>query len=195
MSSTRKHNNSAYPFLLTLLSAIAFWASFQLVLERIHLYENPNYKASCDLNPFFSCTSVMETAQAKLFGFPNPILGIIGFAITGTIGMMLLTRMRINKLFAYGLLLGTLFAFGLSIFFWYAVIFQIHHFCLYCMVVWACTIPIFILTISYLNEQGFLGSTSGALANFKKWNWPVIILLYLVIYGGIWLAYLKLSAV
>ncbi|MFT4186917.1 MAG: vitamin K epoxide reductase family protein [Micrococcaceae bacterium] len=195
MGNTKIKTSTPFPFLFTLLSIIAFAASMELVLDKLRILENPNFKPSCDLNPFFSCSSVMQTPQANLFGFPNPILGIIGFAITLTIGMMLISRVGLNKLFAYGLLIGLAFAFGLVLYFWYLVIFVLHHFCLYCMIVWACVIPMFFLTINYLNETGFLGRESGFFGGLSRWTWPAIFLFYIIIYGGVWLAYLKLTAI
>lgn len=71
---------------LTLAGGIGWLAAFVLLLEKLELLEDPNYVPSRSINPILSCGSVMRTDQAEAFGFPNPILGVVGFAIIATVG-------------------------------------------------------------------------------------------------------------
>lgn len=57
--------------------AIGFLAAFTLTVEKIALLKDPSYSPSCSINPVLSCGSVMTTSQAEVFGFPNPLLGIM----------------------------------------------------------------------------------------------------------------------
>ena len=68
-------------FAITLIwtGILGWFAAFSLVLERIHVATNPEAVLSCDLNPFISCKSVMLTEQARLLGFPNPLIGLAAF--------------------------------------------------------------------------------------------------------------------
>jgi uncharacterized membrane protein len=51
-------------------------AAFALTLEGIAELLDPGYVPTCSLNPVVSCGSVMESAHAQAFSFPNPLLGI-----------------------------------------------------------------------------------------------------------------------
>ncbi|MEN9607165.1 MAG: hypothetical protein RL605_993, partial [Actinomycetota bacterium] len=63
-----------------ILGGITGWVgAFALTLERLHLAAAPAAKLSCDLASFISCKSVMLSHQAKLFGFPNPLIGLSAF--------------------------------------------------------------------------------------------------------------------
>ncbi|WP_442816071.1 vitamin K epoxide reductase family protein [Streptosporangium sp. NBC_01810] len=70
--------------------ALGLSAAFTLSVEKIALLKDPAYVPTCSINPILSCGSVMITPQAEVFGFPNPLLGIAGFAIVTTTGAGLL---------------------------------------------------------------------------------------------------------
>nr|WP_241211604.1 vitamin K epoxide reductase family protein [Brevibacterium aurantiacum] len=55
---------------LVVTSVVGFLASFALAVEKYEKLENPNAVLSCDLNPFFSCGSVMEYPRASSSAFP-----------------------------------------------------------------------------------------------------------------------------
>jgi uncharacterized membrane protein len=50
--------------------------------------EEPGYVPTCSINPVLSCGSVMVTHQASIFGFPNPLMGIAGFAVVIVTGVL-----------------------------------------------------------------------------------------------------------
>ena len=145
-----------FPWLLIVGAAIGLFSASILMVEKIHLLKNPTASLSCDLNPIIACGSVINTEQASAFGFPNPILGLIGFAIVLTIGVALLAGAQFKRWFWLGLQAGTLF--GVSFVTWlqYQSIYEIGALCPYCMVVWAVTIPIFIYTTVYNIREGHL---------------------------------------
>lgn len=130
-------------WVLTIGGLLGLAAALTLTVEKIALLKNPEYVPSCSINPVLSCGSVMKTAQAELFGFPNPLLGVVGFAVVTTVGFVLFTGAQLPEWFWFGLLAGT----ALGVVFVHWLIFQslyvIGALCPYCMVVWAVTIPIF----------------------------------------------------
>ena len=63
-------------------------ASMALTIEKFKLLLNPSYVPSCNINPIVSCGSVMTTPQASVLGFPNPLLGIIGFTVVVVTGVL-----------------------------------------------------------------------------------------------------------
>ncbi|MER6174600.1 vitamin K epoxide reductase family protein [Streptosporangium sp. NPDC001681] len=133
----------ALPFVLTIGGGLGLLAAFLLMIERLHLAADPTYVPTCSINPILSCGSVMKSAQASVFGFPNPLLGVAAFCVVTTVGAVLLAGARLRPWFWYGLQLGTLA--GVVFVHWLIVqsLYVIGALCPYCMLVWIATIPIF----------------------------------------------------
>src|SRR5688572_2758644 len=74
---------------LVLAGSIGLLSAAILIIEKINLLENPKDALSCDINPFVSCGNVINTDQASAFGFPNPLIGVAGFALVVTLGVLL----------------------------------------------------------------------------------------------------------
>lgn len=131
------------PWVLTIGGAIGLAAALVLTIEKIALLKDPEYVPTCSLNPVLSCGSIMRTPQAEAFGFPNPLLGVVGFTVVLTVGVALLAKVSLPAWFWVGLqggaFLGVLFVHWLI----YQSLYRIGALCPYCMVVWAVTIPIF----------------------------------------------------
>lgn len=123
--------------------SVGFVAAFVLTVERYKLFSNPLYVPSCSINSVLSCGSVMTSPQATVFGFPNPLLGIAGFAVVATIGVVLLTGALLPRWFWLGLQLGVTLAVVFIHWLMYQSIYSIGALCPYCMVVWAVTITAF----------------------------------------------------
>ena len=83
--------------LLVVLGMIGFIASADLSIEKVEILINPAYQPSCNISPLLSCGSVMITPQASAFGFPNPFIGVAGFAIVVTVGMALLAGASLKR--------------------------------------------------------------------------------------------------
>ncbi len=135
---------------------LGWLASFSLVLERIHVAADPNATLSCDINPFISCKSVMLTAQAKLFGFPNPIIGLAAFFAPILIGFAIFAGARFAawfwRLFTVGIAMGFIFVLWLFT----QSTFVIHVLCPYCMVAWAAMIPLFWKVFLWAAAEGIV---------------------------------------
>jgi uncharacterized membrane protein len=133
-------------------------ASFVLAVEKYALLADPTYVPSCSLNPVLSCGSIMASAQAEAFGFPNPLLGIAGFAVVAATGAALLAGARPAGWFWAGLQVGV--TGGVVFVHWliFSSLYRIGALCPYCMVVWAVTIPLFWYVT--LHNAGALASTS-----------------------------------
>jgi len=138
-----------FPYVLVIGGMIGVLASSIITLDKIELLQNPQALFPCDLNPIFSCGSVMESPQASAFGFTNTLIGIVGFAVVTTIGMSILAGARFKRWFWLGLQFGT--SFGLIFTHWlaYQSIYRIGSLCLYCMLVWTIMIPTFLYTTFY----------------------------------------------
>ncbi|SNR63282.1 Uncharacterized membrane protein [Haloechinothrix alba] len=137
----------ALGWLYLVAGAAGFVASATLMIERVASLRAPEYVVSCSINPVVACGSVMDSPQAEAFGFPNPLLGIAGFAVVVTSGVGLLAAFRPPRWYWLGMLAGSMF--GLLFVHWliYHSLYTIEALCPYCMVVWAVTVPIFWYTL------------------------------------------------
>jgi len=167
-----------FAWVLILTGILGWIAAFTLTLERIHVATNPGATLSCDLNPFISCKSVMLTAQARLFGFPNPLIGLAAFIAPIVVGFAILAGAKFAiwfwRLFATGVTMGFLFIVWL----WTQSTFVINVLCPYCMIAWVAMIPMFWTVILFLIREGVI-DTPIRFAGFfdrayeKAWAWAL----------------------
>lgn len=138
--------NKIYPYILIAGSIVGLVASFVLTIDTIELIKNPDISLPCNINPFVSCTSVASTWQASVFGFPNSLLGMVAFAMLLAIGIMLYSGGRSKKPLWLLVNLGALAAMIFVMWFFFESVYQIGSLCIYCMIVWAVTWPLFLYT-------------------------------------------------
>ena len=97
-----------------------------------------------------ACSPVIASKQAAAFGFPNPFIGLAGFGMVWAVGMMLFAgAKKLEKWFWWCFQAGS--AFGMLFVAWliHASLYDIGKLCLYCMLVWSVTIPIFWTTLAF----------------------------------------------
>lgn len=133
----------ALPWLLTAGGALGLAASAALLVEKVRVLEDPGHVPACSLNPVLSCGTVMDTPQAAVFGVPNPIIGVAGFAVVTTVGVAVLAGARFDRWFWLGMQAGTVFGVGFVHWLIFQSLYRISALCPYCMAVWAVTIPLF----------------------------------------------------
>lgn len=167
------------PLVLLVAGIIGWAASAQLVLERLALYADPDYVTTCDVSPFISCGEVFRTAQASLFGFPNPLIGIVAFAVVITTAMALLAGARFARWYWAGLQAGVTAGLVLVAWLWFQALYVIHILCLYCMAVWAVMIVVFVAVTAHNVRTDVLpaGVTGRRVA--AGWAWVIALLLIL----------------
>ena len=119
-------------------------AAFELIIEKMRVISDPTYIPSCDINPVLSCGSIIITPQAEAFGFPNPILGLIGFSVVITIGVTLASGAKLPRWMWLGLNAGALLGFFFIQWLIWQSLYSIGALCPWCMVVWAVTVPVVI---------------------------------------------------
>ncbi|MBL8159896.1 vitamin K epoxide reductase family protein [Candidatus Saccharibacteria bacterium] len=136
--------------------AIGLLSAFVLTVERIHLLQNPDASLSCNFNLVLNCATVMKTWQASLFGFPNPIIGLMGYSVVVTVAMAGLAGVRFPRPFLIAAQIG----YGLGLIFAYWLFFQsvyvIEVLCPWCLIVTFSTTLIFETLLRYnLRENTF----------------------------------------
>lgn len=127
-----------------------------LTIEKFNLLKNPSNPLNCDLNPIIACGPVIDTPQASAFGFPNPFIGLAGFAVVATIGAAMLAGATFKRWFWLSLQFGMIFAVAFVTWLQFQTIFRIGALCPFCMVVWIVTIPMFWYTTLYNLREGHI---------------------------------------
>ncbi|MFC0623906.1 vitamin K epoxide reductase family protein [Kribbella deserti] len=123
--------------------SVGLLAALVLTVEKFLLLKDPSHRPSCSINPVLSCGSVMTKPQAEVFGFPNPLIGIVGFTVVVTLGVVVLAGVSLPRWMWRGLQVGALA--GVVFVHWliFQSLYRIGALCPYCMIVWAVTIPLF----------------------------------------------------
>jgi uncharacterized membrane protein len=135
-------------WILVVGGVLGLIAAFELTVEKVRVLADPTYVPACDLNPVLSCGSVIVTPQAEVFGFPNPVLGLTGFAVVITLGVLLAGGVVLPRWVWLGLNAGALLGFGFVQWLVWQSLYSIGSLCPWCMVVWTVTAPIFIWVTS-----------------------------------------------
>lgn len=133
---------------------IGLIAATTLLIEKINILIDPSYVPSCSFNPVLSCGSVMTTPEAAVFGFPNPILGVIAFAALACLGAAILAGAVMSRWI--WLLAQTAATSGFVFVNWlvFQSLYDIGALCPYCMVVWVVTLIVFV-HVTYVNVEEF----------------------------------------
>ncbi len=174
------------PWLLIVCGGIGLICAFIISFEKIELLKNPQYVPSCNLNPVVSCGSVMASEQASAFGFPNPFIGLVGFPIVITTGvvMLMVGAGKLKRWYMLGLQAGTIFGLGFVHWLFFQSVYHINALCPYCMVVWAVTITTFWYVLLY-NIQTKHITLPAKLASFgafiRKHHLDILILWFVLI--------------
>ena len=135
---------------------VGWFAAFMLVIERIHLAANPNEALSCDFNVWISCAKVMLTPQARLFGFPNPIIGLGAFAFPVAVGFAILAGAQFKLWFWRCFTIGISLGFVFIVWLFTQTNYVIGALCPYCMIAWAAMIPLFWRVITWAGAEGVI---------------------------------------
>ena len=176
-----KCDNSLVLFPIALISfGVMGWiASFGLTLERLAVASDPDRIASCDLSPFISCKSVMLSEQAALLGFPNPLIGLAAFFAPVVVGFAILAGAKFAGWFWNLFLLGHVLALAFVIWLFTQSAYEIGALCIYCMVAWAATIPLFWMILGHNLKEGFLGIKLIPAGEFVyEWAWVLTLVSY-----------------
>ena len=188
----RSYRQTAWIFVVG--GIIGIFASIELIIQKIAVLSDPDFVPNCDINPILSCGSVISTEQASLFGFPNPVLGVIGFTIVIMFGALLFTGVELPRLMWLGLNFGALAGMVFVIWLVSQSLYVIGALCPWCMVVWAVTIPIFwqVTTDNLASNRLSLGKGLSEIIVTLKWiliagSYLIIMALIFVRWQDFWL--------
>jgi uncharacterized membrane protein len=131
-------------------------ASFVLAVEEFHLLKDPAATLSCSFNLVLNCSTVMQTWQATVFGFPNMFIGLMAFPVVIVVAALGLAKTSLPRWFYVyanvGYLLGAIFAYWL----FFNSLYDIQVLCPWCLIVTFSTTLLLASITSYnLRENQF----------------------------------------
>jgi uncharacterized membrane protein len=191
-NQTRSYRQTAW--ILVICGLIGLVAAIELIIQKISVLSDPDFVPNCDINPVLSCGSVINTEQASLFGFPNPVLGVIGFTVVIMFGALLFAGVELPRSMWLGLNIGALA--GMVFVVWLVIqsLYVIGALCPWCMVVWAITIPIFwqVTTDNLASGRLNLGKSLSEIIVALKWilvaaSYLIIMALIFIRWQDFWL--------
>jgi len=149
-------------FVTLMGGVIGFVASFLLSIDKIKLLKDSQFVPSCNISETLNCKSVMLSAQAEVFGFPNSLIGIGAFAIFIAIGVAMIGGVQFPGWFWKIALLGTVLAILFSHWLAFQTTFVIGALCPYCMVAWTGNFLILSSVIQEMLRPKFEGADGNA---------------------------------
>lgn len=124
------------PYILIVGAIIGLFVSLTLTIEHINFIKNPDHRLNCSFDPVLSCGPVINSDQAKAFGFPNPLIGLAVFGAQLLLGIAMLAGAKMKswfwKLYGIGILGGISFTLWLM----FETIYRINALCIYCIGAW-----------------------------------------------------------
>ncbi|WAP53019.1 vitamin K epoxide reductase family protein [Arthrobacter sp. ATA002] len=180
-----------FAWILLVTGIVGWLASGVLVLERLRVYADASYITSCDISPWVSCGTVFQTPQAAIFGFPNPLIGIVAFAVIITTAMAMLAGARFQRWYWLGLQAGVTLGMVFVVWLWSQALFDIYVLCLYCIVVWAAMIPLFVFTTIRNLAHGVLPAPAGLVKFVSEWAWVIVALLWVATAASIFFRFMN----
>jgi uncharacterized membrane protein len=161
---------------------IGLAASMTLTVEKIDLLRNPSYVPSCNINPIVSCGSVMVTPQASVLGFPNSLLGLVGFTVVIVTGVLAVAKVRLPQWYWIGLTVGILI--GAAFVHWliFQSLYRIGALCPYCMVVWVVTVSLLVAVASIAFRPALHRRQTGAAWALYQWRWSIAALWFTAVF-------------
>jgi uncharacterized membrane protein len=133
-------------------------AAYNLSVDKVTSILFPDVKLNCSYSILVSCGDNLKSWQGSLFGFPNPLIGLGGFAVVLVVGIAVSVGVRYPRWWWIAFNIGVICAFVFISFLIYSSVYVIGTLCVWCALVWIVTIPTFWLT---------------TLANFKNGNFAV----------------------
>ena len=168
--------------IIALLSTVGLVATFWQTAEKIQLLKYPEDPLSCNINPIVDCGSVLNDGLSAVFGVPNAMIGMVAFSILLTFGLLMMTGVKLTHRAQQILVVLSLAMFAFSVWFFAASLYVIGKICIFCVAIWAATIPLTIVVNGNYGNSVFpdLKLVQWKLNWFKQKPWQATVVLYLL---------------
>lgn len=132
---------------LSIISLIAgvlgWWASLRLFLDYTASLKDSSFVPSCDLSAVVSCMQNYGSSYGSLFGFSNTVIGLTLFVIPIVLGVLILAKVKLPGWIYVGYSVGLFGGIVLISYLQFASFTDLKTLCLYCLLIWTVTIPLF----------------------------------------------------
>lgn len=179
----------------SLIAALAgLLAAFSLTVEKLARLNTDGAATSCDVNLLVQCSANLDSWQGSLFGFPNPLIGLIGWPVAITLLILMLSGAKIPKWIMRGLNIGMVGAYAFVLWLMYVSFWQLGTLCPWCMVTWISTITAATLIWTGSFDDGVWSSRKPKESSIAFWS-PTLIVLQIAIVAAVaqvqlnWLTY------
>lgn len=108
---------------ILILATIGFAISLYAYITEQHVKNDRSFKAACDLSDTVSCTKVMLSPYATMFGISNALLGAAYYTL-----IVILAALNLTNIIFYAAIAACL----VSCYFAYLLLFKIKSFCVLC---------------------------------------------------------------
>ncbi len=172
--------NLVYGIWLFTAGFLGLLSAFALTLEKIYSLTNPNERVSCDFSVLVQCSANLSSAAGSVFGFPNPLIGLMSWPMVIATAFLVIFSVRIPKIWWYGFFVGVTGALIFVTWLQFQSIMVLGTLCPWCMVTWFAVVPTWWATLAHI---GSLGLWSSKVFNFfenLKTYVPVISLLWFI---------------
>jgi uncharacterized membrane protein len=166
----------AFAVMLVITGLAGILASWVITLDKFSLLKDPDFDPACSLNPIVSCGSVMKSEQAEAFGAPNPMIGLVAYAVVVCVGMSLLSRARFHRWYWLTFNAGTLFGVGFVTWLMYQSLYNINALCLWCCLAWVATIVMFWYVTAHNVRNDFLPAPAVVRGFVEEFPWVLPVL-------------------
>ncbi|MEO3975201.1 vitamin K epoxide reductase family protein [Streptomyces sp. CAU 1734] len=163
-------------WLLVITGAAGLLAAWVITIDKFKLLEDPSFTPGCSLNPVVSCGNIMKSDQASVFGFPNPMLGLVTYGMVIAIGAGVLAGARYKPWFWLGLNAGSAFGAGFCMWLMYQSLYNIASLCLWCSLAWVATIVMFCYVTVHNIRHRIIKVPEGVRSALLEFHWapPVL---------------------
>lgn len=168
-------------------------AALALSIEKVVQLQNPTVALSCDVSVLVQCSTNLESAQGAVLGFPNPFLGLIGFALVLAVGVAVWAVPHFASWFWAAFNVGVAGAFAFVVWLIGQSIYVLGTLCPWCLVVWLVTIPLFVFVTGRNARAGVFGSRVKRVGE-AAWPWLTLTAFALLFVVGV-LAQLRLDVI
>lgn len=162
--------------------ALGLWASFALTIDKFLVLQDPTADLDCNFSILVQCSANLESWQGAAFGFPNPVIGLMGFVAPIAVGVGLLAGARFDRWLWIAFNLGVAGALAFCIWLMANSIFDLGTLCPWCMLTWATTILMFWALTLRNAAAGVFGSAPKRIgAVLLPWVPLITLVSYLVV--------------
>jgi uncharacterized membrane protein len=163
---------------------IGWFASFQLLSERLKFLADPNYVPNCDLSVLVTCGPNMSSWQGSLLGFTNTAIGVSLFVVPIIVGFSLLARARFDGWWWMLYQLGNFIGYVFITWLFAQSVYVLGTLCPWCIVIWMIMIPLWWVNIFRPFAQGDIPLPGGGRQAFSRlysWAWVIVLANYVVL--------------